>query len=1210
MAVQHTCIATPSRPLLLVADRFVRCGQQRAIDLASGQSVRLLVAGRGSADRMRSHDERCASLFGLHHPALAELVDYGAVGRDEVFEAWRLPAVVRRWRARDVGTAETLTSVVRFLHARGLSAGQLSWRRVVDLDGCPVIVPEAATGMSIHPAGAYDSGRAPQAAALTGREKARLQRMLAACGGRDGTSDRRKGSGRAARVAEQADLRAARAAVDRIVELLDVGRDGEPKQVHLFSSSSYHRSLAVRMIAREARLRGYVPVSTACWADSRAGRRALAPNFLIPLLCGRHVLVIDSEEGGSIPPAECAGILLVKLAVASCRPNLLLSLHSVERSSAWSDASRTLRVSAASCGLPAAVACTASETRPTYGVPHPCGPPPVPRALRSAPDATVVRARVRAAEGIRLATQGRHAKGERLIRESLGCLVRRSDLAWAGIAAVDLGRVCLWRGRVRDAAQAFAEGRDHLDQAGLSSASIRAATYLGLAWTDLDRLTDAEAVLRSACITARELGDAEAAAFSSCCLARCLVWQSRWDSAMSAMNDAPALDASTTPQRDGHPTGFHERPPWEDGAHSSWTDRDIVGRLGSEVDLRVMRACLEARVALGRRDLAAAGHSVTRALEYAHAAGRPRELAAARTVAAAVLADIAELEGLRLHVADGLRAAFAAHVPLQAVRLRLLLVKGLRTAGREREGEMLALRLARIRPNGLPPLLRSRAETILRGESGLVCLPAPSPATPTARSVAQGRPQDGARRASESWPDLVAEIVGLVGDCHDAGDEAALLERIVGFIRQHTNAVSVAIFGCEPGGLAAVASAGCRPAPSEVARRACESGLAVMPRDCPDRTEAAVPVRHAGMIVGALGCRWPLGSARDPERLRTVLSMAAALAAPGVRAALDRRRCPVEILTAEPDLLGTSAPMVVLREAIARAANAPFPVLIEGESGSGKELVAKAIHRAGPRRDRKYHALNCAALADELLEAELFGHARGSFTGALADRPGLFEEADGGTIVLDEVGELSPRAQAKLLRVLQEGEVRRIGENAIRKVDVRVVAASNRPLESEVAAARFRRDLFYRLNVIRLAVPALRDRIEDVPLLASHFWAQAIARTGSRAALSPATLAALARHDWPGNVRELQNVMSALAVSAPRRGSVGPGSLPAALTGTADAPRGATLEAARLGFDQRYVRLALARAGGHRSRAARDLGLSRQGLAKLLVRLGITQRPD
>ncbi|MBE3096727.1 MAG: sigma-54-dependent Fis family transcriptional regulator, partial [Planctomycetes bacterium] len=328
-------------------------------------------------------------------------------------------------------------------------------------------------------------------------------------------------------------------------------------------------------------------------------------------------------------------------------------------------------------------------------------------------------------------------------------------------------------------------------------------------------------------------------------------------------------------------------------------------------------------------------------------------------------------------------------------------------------------------------------------------------------------------------------------------------------------------------------------------------------------------------------------------------------AAPGVRAALDRRACPVAVMTAEPDLLGSAASMTALRAAIARAAAAPFPVLIEGESGSGKELVARAIHRTGPRRDRKYCALNCAALTDELLEAELFGHTRGAFTGAVADRPGLFEEADGGTMVLDEVGELSPRAQAKLLRFLQEGEVRRVGENVTRWVDVRVIAAANRPLEAEVAASRFRRDLFYRLNVIRVAVPALRDRVEDIPLLAGHFWAQAIARTSSRATLSPATVAALAHYDWPGNVRELQNVMAALAVSAPRRGRVGPASLPAALAGPAESSSGTTLDEARRVFEQRYVRAALARAGGHRGRTARDLGLSRQGFAKLLARLKI-----
>src|SRR5262249_4143998 len=148
-----------------------------------------------------------------------------------------------------------------------------------------------------------------------------------------------------------------------------------------------------------------------------------------------------------------------------------------------------------------------------------------------------------------------------------------------------------------------------------------------------------------------------------------------------------------------------------------------------------------------------------------------------------------------------------------------------------------------------------------------------------------------------------------------------------------------------------------------------------------------------------------------------------------------------------------------LRDAVERAASAPFPVLIEGESGSGKELVARAIHRCGPRRDRAFCTLNCAALPDDLVEAELFGHTRGSFTGAIADRPGVFEEAHGGTLFLDEVGELSARAQAKLLRVLQEGEIRRVGENISRRVDARVVCATNRDLRKEAEAGRFRRDL-------------------------------------------------------------------------------------------------------------------------------------------------------
>ena len=302
-------------------------------------------------------------------------------------------------------------------------------------------------------------------------------------------------------------------------------------------------------------------------------------------------------------------------------------------------------------------------------------------------------------------------------------------------------------------------------------------------------------------------------------------------------------------------------------------------------------------------------------------------------------------------------------------------------------------------------------------------------------------------------------------------------------------------------------------------------------------------------------------------------------------------------------LLGRSAAMDELRGTVRRVAESPYAVLVTGESGSGKELVARAIHRLSRRPDRRFGAVNCAALTDELVESELFGYARGAFTGAVTERAGLFEAADRGTLFLDEVGELSTRAQAKLLRVLQDGEVRRIGEHLPRRVDVRVVAATNRPLEADVSTGRFREDLLYRVDVLRVVVPPLRDRDEDVLLLAQHFWSRAQSVTGSRAVPARSTLAALTRYHWPGNVRQLENVIASLIVRGPRRGVVGPSTLPGCIAGDTDEIE--TLHQARMVFERRYVSGALARAGGRRGPAARALGVTRQGLAKLLKRLDL-----
>jgi transcriptional regulator with GAF, ATPase, and Fis domain len=223
------------------------------------------------------------------------------------------------------------------------------------------------------------------------------------------------------------------------------------------------------------------------------------------------------------------------------------------------------------------------------------------------------------------------------------------------------------------------------------------------------------------------------------------------------------------------------------------------------------------------------------------------------------------------------------------------------------------------------------------------------------------------------------------------------------------------------------------------------------------------------------------------------------------------------------DIVGVSAPMREVYDLLEKILPSSYPVLIQGESGTGKELIARALHRYGPRKDKPFVSENCAAIPETLLESELFGHKKGSFTGAVADRKGHFETANHGTIFLDEIGDMSPAMQTKLLRVLQDGEVRPVGGGAAFHVDVRVIAASNRELRDLVARKLFREDLFFRLNVITIALPPLRDRRDDIPLLAHYFLGRATAESEREVAITPAAIKVLQKHRWPGNVRELEN---------------------------------------------------------------------------------------
>jgi two-component system response regulator HupR/HoxA len=309
--------------------------------------------------------------------------------------------------------------------------------------------------------------------------------------------------------------------------------------------------------------------------------------------------------------------------------------------------------------------------------------------------------------------------------------------------------------------------------------------------------------------------------------------------------------------------------------------------------------------------------------------------------------------------------------------------------------------------------------------------------------------------------------------------------------------------------------------------------------------------------------------------------------------------------------MGMSRAWIEVVEVLPRIAASELPVLVLGETGSGKELIARALHALSPRRRRGFVAHNCGATPDSLIESELFGHARGAFTGAVADRAGLFESAEGGTLFLDEIGDASALLQMKLLRVLQEGEARRVGETRVRRVDVRVVSATHRNLDHGPGSAGFRPDLYFRLNAVRVRLPPLRERGHDVLLLARHFLARAAARLGEPAPeLSDALAGTLLRYPWPGNVRELQNGCAYAIAVAGARGQVGPehwpepASFPGASHAAGPLERG--LHAETRALEERRLRETLERTRWNKSRAARALGLSRQGLLKKLRRYGLT----
>jgi two-component system, NtrC family, nitrogen regulation response regulator NtrX len=337
-----------------------------------------------------------------------------------------------------------------------------------------------------------------------------------------------------------------------------------------------------------------------------------------------------------------------------------------------------------------------------------------------------------------------------------------------------------------------------------------------------------------------------------------------------------------------------------------------------------------------------------------------------------------------------------------------------------------------------------------------------------------------------------------------------------------------------------------------------------------------------------------------------------------VRNAVHQRRLQEENQLLRSELghryqvLGDSVPMKALRQQIAVTAPTNGRVLIYGESGTGKELVARALHAASLRTKGPFVEVNCAAIPEELIESELFGHIKGSFTGATDDKAGKFQKADGGTLFLDEIGDMSLRTQSKVLRALEEQRIEPVGSNQTINVDVRVIAATNKNLEQEIARGAFRQDLFYRLNVIPFLVPPLRERLQDIPILARHFLNEYSAAYGKKPReLSDAATDVLLRYPWPGNVRELRNLVERLVIVCPQA-RIEPHHLPPELfRGVAEAPQHpySTLHEARSAYEREFILRKLQEHRWNMTQTAAALGLERSHLYRKMKSLGIAA-PD
>jgi DNA-binding NtrC family response regulator len=1151
----------------VVADRFVML-PDRVRDLATDAPVWLRIEQAGDAAAQLAWSDRAAALASLHHPRLAPCLDFGTMGAGQRFEAFALPEpVLVAHETRDAQRARRAVSL--FLGAAGVPSGRLS---VVGGPRGPLVVPGAF--VTAEPA---TMCRRPHALAHVGLQ----------------VGDSRLRSALAEWLREEPPP-----GLSLLRVAMPIGGGG--------------RTL-LRDAARLGRLAGWLPIALVAWHRVRHAKPC--PPWLESVE-GRHVLLLhDARRAPSDSPsalldaatARMPWRLLQIVEPGTARTALhwrpmsagALAASVIAPADPAEIAARVRRAAERSGGLPGAFiaelhgsvarhllprpttsAGLVHEARSRYAADEPSVQAPSPGSEIAVNEADRA---VRFAE--RQVLRGRAAAGDRWLRRSAGRLHRRGQDAAAAEVLVASARRAVERGRPAESLRLLDEVQALVDRAGLAAPALVASIWRGRALLDLLELDRALAVLRTAVAAADVTGAGNTRRWAVAGLVRALWWSGRASDAPTLLDIAAPLARPDAPCMD----------------RARLTADDLL--------LAVVEHGWAVRIALALGSVdAAAGHAAVVAGLARGVEDRSVQLAAV-SVRMRLLAGVADYTSLLDQLPHALALCRETRRPLEAVKCRLVALEACVRGGARAEARRLAHRLRRTE-RAVSPFLAARIAIARAAANGH--------ADGSARQrllsrgfVLQGSAAPaslGSLSASVQRSAMFDDVMQVIQACQEHEDPTAALRDVVEILRARLAATVAQAVSKAPGPVAVASPAHHRGSLAS-GQRALEHGTAIAPQEIDQGYEAAAPVRYGGLVVGAVACRWAAATPPDAERIVQVLGAAAAALSPVLRSIADDGERPIVPLI-EAEILGVSAAMGSVRRMVAQAADAPFPVMVYGESGVGKELVARALHRAGSRRARGLCAVNCAALPDDLLEAELFGHVRGAFTGAVADRRGLFEEADGGVLFLDEVGELSARAQAKLLRVLQESEVRRLGDTLARRVDVRIVAATNRLLEREVEQGRFRRDLRYRLDVIRIVVPPLRERPEDVPVLVHALWPRIAGRMGSRARLTEPSVAALSRYDWPGNVRELQNVLAVLAVSAPRRGTIGPSALPSAIAHASLEPGGeVTLDEARRRFEERFVRAALARAGGHRGRAAASLGLTRQGLSKLLGRLGVDVTP-